>query len=716
MNNQELLNTSILKARIMELEYENLEGKEIESEIKRIYYEETGTELAANVTIYRSDDILKEHRKTNIDSGFDGTIIHFQSEDKKLNQSITITRGSELGEKDTWRPIDWSYNLIGIYVGGTDNQFQDAKLFDDEVQRIIQNKNKNMALPIIEKYGYGHSLGGNNITVLQLMSRNENNLRFKNVYAINDAPPTAYQLAVIDFDFRERITDEFHLMSDQDIYKIPPDELKTFTEEYYKNKIDETTIHHLTSEEDMLYGASSVRGFLEIGGRDGFLDTDPRYAGIRELVDKIPDQDLRTIQMFLSNFSTAYNEDGFDGFMNTLTGFNPAVLDSVLSKWDEFSETVKSIEDSVDGFEKPFAELKEADSIWSFAKETISLPFDLFGANLNFQKELVTGYSQTIANLTVLIVEAVPTIVAMANKIPELINAVKVLYKNLDPILQALVDVDFISQVEKDKIISNIKEIETSLVEIQTTIDKLLDPSLNLSLSLTLNTMNPEEQIKGIAEFIAAFQTIKNEVSDIKEAYEGLKNVDTSFIENFSVSAHAHGLDAVINALAKDKNISYVHNDMYMSPSGKSEIKVNISSSVRIYQKGLAISKEKESNVNRLKALFDSDYLDDYQERKHKIMSKIHTMESNPTQYSYLLSQSLWYPVGGYYKLTKINVNEHLPPLPASYHQSFSQMIQTIQSEIEKEKLLVKKIRDSIEDLFSEEEKISNMFDYHYGR
>lgn len=62
-----------------------------------------------------------------------------------------------------------------------------------------------------------------------------------------------------------------------------------------------------------------------------------------------------------------------------------------------------------------------------------------------------------------------------------------------------------------------------------------------------------------------------------------------------------------------------------------------------------------------------------------------------------------------------MNVNEQLPPLPATFHQSFSQMIETIEAEIKKEKLLVKKIRDSIEDLFSEEERISKMFDYHYG-
>ncbi|WP_273126875.1 hypothetical protein [Bacillus weihaiensis] len=70
----------------------------------------------------------------------------------------------------------------------------------------------------------------------------------------------------------------------------------------------------------MLYGASSVRGFLEIGGRDGFLDTDPRFASIRVLLDKISDKDLSTIQMFLSNYSVAYNKDGFDGFKKSRTG------------------------------------------------------------------------------------------------------------------------------------------------------------------------------------------------------------------------------------------------------------------------------------------------------------------------------------------------------------------------------------------------------------
>jgi len=709
MSNEELLNSDILRARIMDLEYENLSEKEIKSEIKRIYFEETGKMLTADVNIYRSDDILKEHRKTNIDSGFDGTIIHFQSEELKINQAITITRGSELGEKNTWKPIDWTYNLIGIFVGGTDNQYQDARRFDDKVKNIIQNQRN--TLPTLEKYGFGHSLGGNNISILQLIPDDKGELRFKNVYAINDAAPTAYQLAVIDSDFRWLINREYQLKNEQDIYTIPPDELKAFTEEYYKNKIDETTIHHLTAEEDMLYGASSVRGFLEIGGRDGFLDTDPIFSGIRELVDKIPDKDLRTIQMFLSNYSTTYNNDGFDGFIKELTGFNPAVVDSVLNARSDFSETVEKVQKSMNDLGKPFTDITEADNFWSVVKESVTLPFDVVGANINFQNELLSGLFQTIGNITELIVKAVPMIIEMTKKLPEVIRSVKVLYENLDPILQAFVDVGFISQIEKDEIVSYIKEIETSLVAIQTTIDESLDPSLLLAL----NSKDPKSQIEEIIEIVTAFQKIQSEISDIQEAFEGLKNVDTSFMEHFSVSAHAHGLDAVINALAVNKNISYKNNDMYMSPSGSGEIKVNISSSVRIYQKGLAITEEKESNVKKLKALFDIEYLEDYQNRQREIVTKIHTMESNPSQYSYLLYRTLWNPADGYYTLTTINVNEQLFPFPSKINESFSHMIETIEGEIEKEKVLVKKIRDSIEELFSEEEKIAKMFDYQYG-
>ncbi|APH05002.1 hypothetical protein A9C19_09715 [Bacillus weihaiensis] len=155
MNNKEIINTDILRARIMNLVYENLTKKEIEKEVRRIYFEEENKELPSKLTVSRSDDVLKEHRKKNNDSGFDGTIIHLHSEGNNINQTITITRGSELGEKDTRKPIDWTYNLMGIYTGGTDNQYQDTRRFYDDVHKIIINKNNDLSK--VKKYGLGHS-------------------------------------------------------------------------------------------------------------------------------------------------------------------------------------------------------------------------------------------------------------------------------------------------------------------------------------------------------------------------------------------------------------------------------------------------------------------------------------------------------------------------------------------------------------------------------
>nr|WP_273127652.1 DUF6792 domain-containing protein [Bacillus weihaiensis] len=133
MSNEELLNTDILRARIMNLEYKNLSEDKIKSEIRRIYFAETRKELKSDLTIYRSDVILKELSEHSIDSGFD-----FIAKNRKLTSPSQLQeRGCELGEKDTWRPIEWSYNLVGIYVGGTYNQFQDAKEFDNKVHIII---------------------------------------------------------------------------------------------------------------------------------------------------------------------------------------------------------------------------------------------------------------------------------------------------------------------------------------------------------------------------------------------------------------------------------------------------------------------------------------------------------------------------------------------------------------------------------------------------
>ncbi|WP_338205252.1 DUF6792 domain-containing protein [Parageobacillus thermoglucosidasius] len=251
-----VLDTDLLRARVMSLEYKHLTAEEI----RRIYIEETGSNPPAQTHVYHSEDF----RNVNVnDSGFDGTIIHFYDEEKGINQMYTIARGSEKREKDTWKPLDWAYNALGIFVGQSRSQYRDALEFDRKVTQIITEELKRKGQTIeLKKIGLGHSQGGNHAEMIQLTEH-----RFSQVYVINDAPPSAYQLAYIDKRFRYELAKKFtpNILSDYNlIYSIPPSELKAFAEEYYKKQIDERSIYHLTAEEDLLYAVSGVRGFAEL--------------------------------------------------------------------------------------------------------------------------------------------------------------------------------------------------------------------------------------------------------------------------------------------------------------------------------------------------------------------------------------------------------------------------------------------------------------------
>lgn len=107
MTNKEVLNTDLLRARIMDGEYHHLTVKEV----KRIYIEETGKEPPAEITVYHSDDLQGFEEG---DYGFDGTAIHFYDEEKGINQIYTIPRGTEPKESGTWKPLDYTYDGMGI--------------------------------------------------------------------------------------------------------------------------------------------------------------------------------------------------------------------------------------------------------------------------------------------------------------------------------------------------------------------------------------------------------------------------------------------------------------------------------------------------------------------------------------------------------------------------------------------------------------------------
>ncbi|MBA4538832.1 hypothetical protein H1Z61_17310 [Bacillus aquiflavi] len=79
----QVLLTKEMRMRIIELEYLDLPKEKYIQEIERIYIEETGERLPATIKLMSSSESeeLKNDR-----SGYDGTAIHFVSEDKAINE------------------------------------------------------------------------------------------------------------------------------------------------------------------------------------------------------------------------------------------------------------------------------------------------------------------------------------------------------------------------------------------------------------------------------------------------------------------------------------------------------------------------------------------------------------------------------------------------------------------------------------------------------
>lgn len=157
MQNKSLLSDS-LRNKLTQLEYKGLKGKE--AKITKLFKEEMG-EKPPKFEIYTSEEIGVGQA-----SGFDGAAIHFYDEERKINQVYYIFRGTE-PKKDFG---DVVYDALGIGVGKQNTQIDDAQEMYDVVETNINRQVKGSSLKV-ERYGDGHSLGGNLISTLALLKK-----------------------------------------------------------------------------------------------------------------------------------------------------------------------------------------------------------------------------------------------------------------------------------------------------------------------------------------------------------------------------------------------------------------------------------------------------------------------------------------------------------------------------------------------------------------
>jgi hypothetical protein len=630
-----VLDTDLLRARVMSLEYEHLN----EEEIRRIYIEETGSNPPAQIYVYHSQDF----KNLNInDSGFDGTIIHFYDKEKGINQMYTIVRGSEIQEKDISRPLDWAYNFFGIFVGQNRSQYREALEFDRKVTKIITEKLKQDGQTIeLKKIALGHSLGGNLVQTLQLTE-----YRFDQVYVINDAPPSVYQLAYIDVHFQNKLEEEFgvNLLSDYNsIYSIPPSELKSFAEEYYKKQIDEHSIHHLTAEEDLLYAVSGVRGFIDIGSRR-VIDTNKDFTSIKDLIAKISDKDIKAIQLYLSKYSDVYNKKGFDGVVQAMTGIDIAYIESLLGY------------DTVDYVMNAGVIVSKIDHM----------------------------YGEVSKKISVLLEHT----------------------ENLDSMLTVFVQLGYMTVEEKNTVLKEVKEIVKDVTSIQ----QLLHELLNRSKGMLLDDFTFH-----FAECAMLLSQIEKKVSDIIKHLQIIKENTKNLQNAITISVNAHSLNDVINALARPTGRTYDKNGdlILIKKVGEQEIRMNLSSAVRIYLKGLQIMERKEAVLREMKQSYLREYVEDFERQKQELMKKIEDMEQNPWAYRHLLGH-FTDDAKQVYALRRIDVHESIPPLDPRIPYISEAMFLYYEHEISRGKELIETLRKSFEEFFEQDQNLSKIFDLRY--
>ncbi|MCI4138087.1 hypothetical protein MMJ09_13500 [Bacillus vallismortis] len=279
---------------------------DFESDIRRIYKEETHQELTQNIEIYTSKELVHQ----NEESGYDGTAIHITDKKHEVNQLHIISEGSADNK-------DWTYNFFGLFLGMDDSQYNATKEFTREAKKKAGNDEN------LKTFSMGHSLANNNQVMVQLIDG-----EYDEVYGVNGAQVSVDHLLNADDHLRYTMLKKFKVNTFKELKSIPKEDLKKAITKYYKDKGVTANITQRISKDDPLYGVSGKADFITFGDVK-MADTNTSVKGIRNIMDGIPDEDVRSIQTFLQKYKDDYDKDGLNGFVKAASGIDIELIDKV---------------------------------------------------------------------------------------------------------------------------------------------------------------------------------------------------------------------------------------------------------------------------------------------------------------------------------------------------------------------------------------------------
>ncbi|MDL5610569.1 DUF6792 domain-containing protein [Bacillus halotolerans] len=328
MANNNIFSNENVKLRLINLEYdykkkfasnnpkEIKEAKEeFEADVRRIYKEETNQNLPKDIEIYTSKELIKKDNqqdKSIKESGYDGTAIYIKDSKNEIDQLHIISEGS--ADND-----DWSYNFFGLYLGIDSSQYRATREFAREAKKRAGNSDE------LHTYALGHSLANNNQVMAQLIDG-----EFDEVYGVNGAQVSVDHLLQADKDLLDAMVNKFNILNTDELENIPKEDLKKAITKYYTDKGVTANIIQRISKDDPLYGVSGKADFITFGDVK-MKDTNTDVKGIRSIIDKIPDEEVRSIQTFLRKYSDDYKKGGLNGFVMASTGIDAELVGSIFS-------------------------------------------------------------------------------------------------------------------------------------------------------------------------------------------------------------------------------------------------------------------------------------------------------------------------------------------------------------------------------------------------
>ncbi|WP_326045986.1 DUF6792 domain-containing protein, partial [Bacillus subtilis] len=242
---------------------------------------------------------------------FNATLVIKDSENQ-IDQLHIISEGSADNE-------DWSYNFFGLFLGIDNSQYRATREFTKEAKKRAGNSDE------LHTYALGHSLANNNQVMVQLIDG-----EFDEVYGVNGAQVSVNHLLQADKDLLDAMINKFNVLNTDELENVRKEDLKKAITQYYNDKGVTAKITQRISKDDPLYGVSGKADFITFGNVK-MKDTNTDVKGIRSIIDKIPDEEVRSIQTFLRKYSDEYKKGGLNGFVMASTGIDAELVGSIFS-------------------------------------------------------------------------------------------------------------------------------------------------------------------------------------------------------------------------------------------------------------------------------------------------------------------------------------------------------------------------------------------------